>query len=89
MRSISAMDHPYKKNDPEDSRNAESSELLAEVLRKGAAATLLGISKRTLDDWQRRRIVPFSKLPTGAVRFRRSQLLAFLDKHDVTKGGAK
>jgi predicted site-specific integrase-resolvase len=60
-----------------------------EVLRKAEASKLLGISTRTLDDWQRRRIVPFSKLPTGAVRFRRSQLLAFLDKYDVTKGGAE
>jgi len=60
-----------------------------EVLRKDAASKLLEISNRTLDDWMRRRIVPFSKLPTGAVRFRRSQLLAFLDKYDVTKGGAE
>ena len=60
-----------------------------EVLRKDAASKLLEISNRTVDDWMRRRIVPFSKLPTGAVRFRRSQLLAFLDKYDVTKGGAE
>jgi excisionase family DNA binding protein len=62
------------------------STLDTEVLRKAEASKLLGISKRTLDDWQRRRIVPFSKLPSGAVRFRRSQLLAFLDMYDVTKG---
>jgi hypothetical protein len=57
-----------------------------EVLRKAGASKLLEISDRTLDDWMRRRIVPFSKLPSGAVRFRRSQLLAFLDMYDVTKG---
>jgi predicted site-specific integrase-resolvase len=58
-----------------------------EVLRKDAAAKILSISTRTLDDWMKRRIVPFSKLPTGAVRFRRSQLLAFLERYDVTRGG--
>lgn len=66
--------------------NANTTQDTSEVLRKDAASKLLGISKRTLDDWQRRRIVPFSKLPSGAVRFRRSQLLAFLDRYDVTKG---
>lgn len=82
------MQTAYKKNNTEDSRNAESSERIAEVLRKEGASDLLEISPRTLDDWMKRRIVPFSKLPSGAVRFRRSQLLAFLEKHDVTKGGA-
>ena len=60
----------------------------SEILRKPEASKLLEISKRTLDDWMKRGIVPFSKLPTGAVRFRRSQLLAFLDKYQ-TKGGAE
>jgi len=59
-----------------------------EVLGKPDASRLLSISTRTLDSWMRRRIVPFSKLPSGAVRFRRSQLLSFIEAHEVTaKGG--
>jgi len=58
-----------------------------EVLAKPEAAKLLGISTRTLDGWMRKRIAPFSKLPSGAVRFRRSHLLSFIEKYEVTGGG--
>ena len=64
--------------------NANTTQV-GEVLRKAEASKLISVSPRTLDDWMKRGIVPFSKLPTGAVRFRRSQLLAFLDKYQ-TKG---
>jgi hypothetical protein len=50
-----------------------------EVLSKLEASRLIGISTRTLDSWMKKRIVPFSKLPSGLVRFRRSQLLAFIE----------
>jgi predicted DNA-binding transcriptional regulator AlpA len=60
----------------------------SEVLDKPEASKLLVISTRTLDGWMRKRTIPFSKLPSGIVRFRRSQLLAFIEKHEVT-GGAK
>jgi len=73
----------YQKGVIENAKTTQDTE----VLRKAGASKLLTISERTLDDWMKRRIVPFSKLPTGAVRFRRSQLLAFLDRYDVTKGG--
>lgn len=54
-----------------------------EVLDKPEASKLLKISTRTLDDWMRRRRVPYSKLPSGTVRFRRSQLLQFIAKYQV------
>ena len=57
-----------------------------QVLNKPEAADLLRIKRRTLDDWMRRRRVPFIKLPSGAVRFRRDQLLEFLAKFNA---GAK
>ena len=57
-----------------------------QVLIKPEAADLLRIKRRTLDDWMRRRRVPFIKLPSGAVRFRRDQLLEFLAKFNA---GAK
>lgn len=57
-----------------------------EVLDKPEASKFLVISTRTLDGWMRKRIVPFSKLPSGTVRFRRSQLLAFIEKYEVTGG---
>jgi len=51
-----------------------------DILNKPEAAAFLRIKKRTLDDWMRRGLIPYSKLPTGTVRFRRSQLLEFLAK---------
>jgi hypothetical protein len=54
------------------------------VLNKAEAAGLLGIKPRTMDEWiRRRRGPPFSKLPSGGVRFRRDQLLEFLEKFEV------
>jgi hypothetical protein len=53
------------------------------VFDKPLAAAFLCIKGRTLDDWMRRKRVPFSKLPSGAVRFRRDQLVEFLKKYEV------
>jgi excisionase family DNA binding protein len=54
-----------------------------EILNKKGASKLLQISTRTLDDWMRKKRIPFCKLPSGTVRFRRDQLIAFLAKHEV------
>jgi predicted DNA-binding transcriptional regulator AlpA len=54
-----------------------------EILDKPGASKLLKISIRTLDDWMRKKRIPYSKLPSGTVRFRRSQLLAFITKYEV------
>ena len=55
------------------------------VLTKPEAASLLRIAPRTLDDWMRRGRIPFCKLPSGTVRFRREQLLEFLGKFEVAR----
>jgi excisionase family DNA binding protein len=56
-----------------------------EILDKIGASKLLEISPRTIDTWMRQKIIPFSKLPTGTVRFRKSQLLAFIEKYEVVR----
>lgn len=53
------------------------------VWTKPEAAEFLRIKPRTLDDWMRKKRIPFCKLPSGAVRFRTDQLLAFLSKFEV------
>jgi carboxylesterase type B len=53
-----------------------------EILNKPEAATFLRIKKRTLDVWMTKGL-PYAKLPSGAVRFRRDQLLAWVEKHAV------
>jgi predicted site-specific integrase-resolvase len=58
---------------------------IREILDKPGASDLLQISTRTLDDWMRKKVVPYAKLPSGAVRFRRSQLLEFIARYEVTK----
>ena len=55
------------------------------VLTKAEAADFLRIKPRTLDDWMRRGRIPFCKLPSGTIRFKRQQLLEFLSKFEVTR----
>jgi predicted site-specific integrase-resolvase len=50
------------------------------ILNKPQAARFLQIRPRTLDLWMKRGRVPFIKLPSGAVRFRRDQLLDFISQ---------
>jgi excisionase family DNA binding protein len=54
-----------------------------EVFDKHGAAMFLGFSTRTMDTWVSKKRAPFSKLPGGSIRFRRSQLIAFLEKYEV------
>ena len=56
-----------------------------DLLDTGEAAKLLGLKKRTLDVWRtsRRVRVPFIKLG-HAVRYRRSDLQAFVENRVVT-----
>ena len=56
------------------------------VLTKTEAAEFLKVKPRTIDEWMRRGRIPFCKLPSGTVRFRRDQLIEFLGKFEV--GGA-
>ena len=58
---------------------------IREILDKPGASDLLQIHPRTLDDWMRKKIVPYAKLPSGTVRFRRSQLLEFIARYEVTQ----
>jgi predicted site-specific integrase-resolvase len=52
-----------------------------EVMTKIQAAGFIQVSKRTLDNHMKRGWIPFIKLPSGAIRFRRSQLIAFLETY--------
>jgi len=66
-------------NTDNNNTNAE----LLEHLTKPEAANLIRVSSRTLDEWMKKGIVPFCKLPTGSVRFRRSQLIDALARFEV------
>ena len=48
--------------------------LIAEYMRRDAAAKYLGISPRTLSDWQRRRLIPFIKPARKCTIFKRTAL---------------
>jgi excisionase family DNA binding protein len=54
-----------------------------EILNKPEAAAFLRIKKRTLDAWMKQRRIPFLKLPSGTVRFRKDQLLDFISQFEV------
>jgi excisionase family DNA binding protein len=53
-----------------------------EILNKEGAAAFLRVQPRTIQEWMRKRLIPHVKLPSGAVRFRRSQLIAWIEKHE-------
>jgi excisionase family DNA binding protein len=67
--------------------NTMSLEAKDEILNKKEAAKVLRISVRTADEWMKKGILPFIKMPTGAVRFRRSHLLGLMDRYAVSTGG--
>lgn len=48
--------------------------LIAEYMRRDAAAKYLGISPRTLSDWQKRRLIPFIKPARKCTLFKRDEL---------------
>jgi len=51
-----------------------ASQELIGYLRREQAAQYLGISPRTLSEWQARRIVPFTRIGKKCVLFRRDLL---------------
>ena len=56
------------------------------LLTKGEAAELLKITGRTLDNWMRRGILPFSKMGdtrNAVVRIRRIDIEAMLSTHRI------
>ena len=48
--------------------------MLNEYMRRDAAAKYLGISPRTLSDWQKRRLVPYIKPARKCTLFKRVEL---------------
>jgi predicted site-specific integrase-resolvase len=61
--------------------NAPFSNHGEEVMTKPQAAGFIQVSKRTLDNHMKRGWIPFIKFPSGAIRFRRSQLIAFMETY--------
>ena len=60
-----------------------------EILNKREAAKVLRISVRTADEWMKKGILPFIKMPTGVVRFRRSHILELMDRYAFATGVTK
>jgi hypothetical protein len=58
-----------------------------EWLRKGDAAKYCGVSVRTMSDWQRLRLVRFSKPSRRVCLFRRSDLDRALDRMAIKAVG--
>ena len=53
---------------------SELTMLIPEYMRRDAAAKYLGISPRTLSDWQKRRLIPFIKPARKCTLFKRDEL---------------
>jgi excisionase family DNA binding protein len=50
-------------------------------IRRKAAAAYLGISQRTLGNWMRRSVVPFTRMSRRVVLFRPDDLDKAIDAH--------
>jgi len=61
----------------------------AEFMRREAAAAYLGVSTRTVSDWQRRRIIPHVKMARKCVLFKRADLDATMQRFTVNAIGAR
>ena len=55
---------------------------LSDLLTKAEASNYLGIAPRTLDDWRTAQAIPCIERP-GYVRFLRSDLDAFIQRHRI------
>ncbi len=64
-------------------RFADNSELMG----GDEAAGLLGIRHRTLADWRKHRGLPYLRITAKEIRYRRSDLLAWLES--FRRGGAR
>lgn len=58
-------------------------EIWTDYLTKKQVAKLVQTSPRTIDAYMMKGILPFIKMPTGSVRFRRSQIIEALNKFQV------
>jgi excisionase family DNA binding protein len=52
-------------------------------MRRAEAAKYLGISSRTLSDWQAKRVVPYAKVGRKVYLFRRTDLDAAMARFSV------
>jgi len=64
------------------SNDANAAERTREILSLSEAAEYLGQSEYTLREWVRLRKIPYSKV-NGAIKFRRSKLDRWIDKHEI------
>ena len=58
-----------------------------EYMRRNAAARYLGVSPRTISDWQRKRLIPFIKPAKKCTIFKRDQLDRAMEKMVVQSVG--
>lgn len=61
--------------------------LTSEYMRRDAAAKYLGVSPRTISDWQKKRLIPFFKPARKCTLFRRDQLDRAMEKLMVQSVG--
>jgi len=50
------------------------------------AAEYLDVGERTLREWIAKKIIPFTRLPSGAIRLHHETIDAFLKKREQTPG---
>ena len=61
--------------------------LTGEYMRRAAAAKYLGVSPRTISDWQKKRLIPFIKPARKCTIFKRDELDRAMAKLTVQSVG--
>lgn len=51
-----------------------------EIFNKESVAAFLRVKPRTIQEWMKKGLIPYSKLPSGSVRFRKSKIMAWMEK---------
>lgn len=82
MRARRAIRHDPITMDDRPSPSARTS--LEPLLAARAVAQLLGVGVSTLYEWQRKGLIPYVRLPGQGIRFRASDLQAWIESRVIS-----
>jgi len=67
-----------------ETRRSNDAQQKREILSLAQAADYLGVSQLTLREWTRMQKIPFYRVGQKFIRFRKSKLDKWLERHDVS-----
>lgn len=68
-------------------KNKDFEPFLKDLLTKKEGAAWLGVDEKTLYRWRKMGLIPFILMPTGTIRYRESDLKAFVESGILLRQG--